>query len=108
MKVKACIGLILTVTVTVCLCRPMAETLDDAGDLRQLPARLARRDWPESLSQEQKHLISQFLPHIFSAELSDRKGYVHGDKGMEALHDHYYPDWMDFGRRSAEDPVDAV
>lgn len=42
------------------------------------------------------------------AELRDRKGYVHGDEGMAALHDHYYPDWMDFGRRSAEESVDAV
>ncbi|XP_025926991.1 gastrin/cholecystokinin-like peptide [Apteryx rowi] len=28
----------------------------------------------------------------------------HGDEGSEALHDlYYYPGWMDFGRRSAED-----
>ncbi|NXS67370.1 ANTR protein, partial [Pandion haliaetus] len=72
------------------------------GDPRQPPPSLVRRDWPEALSQEQKHLISRFLPHIF-AELSDRKDYMHGDEGMTALHDHYYPDWMDFGRRSAEE-----
>ncbi|KAM9255090.1 gastrin/cholecystokinin-like peptide [Cariama cristata] len=107
MKVKVCIGLILAIVVTTCLGRPAVETPGAAGDPRQLRASLVRRDWPESLSQEQKHLISRFLPHIFS-ELSDRKGYVHGDEGMEALHDHYYPDWMDFGRRSAEDSVDAV
>ncbi|KAM6042968.1 gastrin/cholecystokinin-like peptide [Theristicus caerulescens] len=107
MKAKVCIGLILAIVATACLCRPAAEVPGAAGDPHQLPASLVRRDWPESLSQEQKHLISRFLPHIFT-ELSDRKGYVHGDEGMEALHDHYYPDWMDFGRRSAEDSADAA
>ncbi|XP_009992508.1 PREDICTED: gastrin/cholecystokinin-like peptide, partial [Chaetura pelagica] len=89
------------------LCRPAAEAPGAAGDPHHPPTSLVRRDWPESLSQEQKHLISQFLPHIFT-ELSDPKGYVQGDQGMEALHDHYYPDWMDFGRRSAEDAADAA
>ncbi|NXS41738.1 ANTR protein, partial [Balaeniceps rex] len=107
MKAKVCIGLILAIVATACLCRPAVQAPGAAGDSHQLPASLVRRDWPESLSQEQKHIISQFLPHIF-AELSDRKGYVHGDAGMEALHDHYYPDWMDFGRRSAEDSADAA
>ncbi|NXW07009.1 ANTR protein, partial [Fregetta grallaria] len=107
MKVKVCIGLVLAIVATACLCRPAAEAPGAAGDPRQPPASLVRRDWPESLSQEQKHLISQFLPHIFT-ELSDHKGYVHRDEGMEALHDHYYPDWMDFGRRSAEDSADAA
>ncbi|XP_040473325.1 gastrin/cholecystokinin-like peptide [Falco naumanni] len=101
-----CISLTLTIAVTACLCRPAAEAPGTARDPHQPPASLIRRDWPESLSQEQKHLV-QFLPHIFT-ELSDHKGYVHGDKGTEALHDHYYPDWMDFGRRSAEDSPDAV
>ncbi|KAM6238629.1 gastrin [Porphyrio hochstetteri] len=100
MKVKLCFGLVLAVAVTTCLCRPAAEA---PGDPRRLPASLVRRDWPES--QEQKHLMSQFLPHIFT-ELSDHKGYVHGES--EALHDHYYPDWMDFGRRSAEDAANTV
>ncbi|KAF1474751.1 Gastrin/cholecystokinin-like peptide, partial [Eudyptes chrysocome] len=107
MKAKVCISLVLAIVATTCLCRPAAEAPGTAGDPRRLPASLVRRDWPESLSQEQKHLISRFLPHIFT-ELSNHKGYVHGDKGMEALHDHYYPDWMDFGRRSAEDSADAA
>ncbi|NXV15848.1 ANTR protein, partial [Cepphus grylle] len=107
MKLKVCIGLVLAIVATTCLCRPAAEAPGAAGDPRRLPATLVRRDWPESLSQEQKHLISQFLPHVFT-ELSDPKGYVRGDEGTEALHDHYYPDWMDFGRRSAEDSLDAV
>lgn len=42
------------------------------------------------------------------AELNKHKGFVHEDEGMEALHDHYYPDWMDFGRRSAEDEAGAA
>ncbi|NWU96055.1 ANTR protein, partial [Upupa epops] len=106
MKTKLCIGLILIIAATGCLCRPAAETPSAEGDPRHLPASLVRRDWSQSLSQEQRHLISRFLPHLLT-ELSDRKGYSHGNQGLEALHDHYYPDWMDFGRRSAEDSVDA-
>ncbi|NWI62142.1 ANTR protein, partial [Todus mexicanus] len=106
MKVKMCISLILATVATTCLCRPAAEAPGAAGHPHQLPARRVQRDWPESLSQEQNHLISQFLPHVFAAELSDHKGY--GDEGTEALHDHYYPDWMDFGRRSAELSADAA
>ncbi|NXP13116.1 ANTR protein, partial [Thinocorus orbignyianus] len=105
MKVKVCIGLILSIVATACLCRPAAEAPGAAGDPHRLPPSLVRRDWPESLSQEQRHLISQFLPQVL-AELRDPQGYMHGDKGMEALHDHYYSDWMDFGRRSTEDSVD--
>nr|AAB23239.1 gastrin-53=cholecystokinin homolog [chickens, White Plymouthrock, antrum, Peptide, 53 aa] [Gallus gallus] len=53
-------------------------------------------DWPEPPSQEQQQrFISRFLPHVF-AELSDRKGFVQGNGAVEALHDHFYPDWMDF------------
>ncbi|NXP43590.1 ANTR protein, partial [Heliornis fulica] len=107
MKVKVCIVLLLAVMVTTCLCRPAAEAPGAAAEPRRLPASPVRRDWPEPLSQEQKHLMSRFLPHVFT-ELSDHKGYVHGDEGSEALHDHYYPDWMDFGRRSAEGSDDAA
>ncbi|XP_074783214.1 gastrin/cholecystokinin-like peptide [Athene noctua] len=105
MKVKAAIGLVLAVVATVGLCRPAAEAPGAAGAPRQPPPSLVRRDWPQALSQEQKDLISRVLPHILT-ELSDRKGYLHGDE--EALHDHYYPDWMDFGRRSAEGAGDAA
>ncbi|XP_074972941.1 gastrin/cholecystokinin-like peptide [Phalacrocorax aristotelis] len=107
MKAMVYIGLLLAIAATACLSQPVAEAPGPAGDPHHLPASLVRRDWPESLSQEQKHLISRFLPHIFT-ELSNRKGYVHGDEGTEALHDHYYPDWMDFGRRSAENLANAV
>ncbi|NXL89452.1 ANTR protein, partial [Alectura lathami] len=106
MKTKACISLILSVAVAACLCRPPAEAPGTTGGSHHLPASLARRDWPQPLSQEQQHLISRFLPHVF-AELSDRKGFVQGNEGMEALHEHFYPDWMDFGRRSTEDSADA-
>ncbi|NXD85201.1 ANTR protein, partial [Halcyon senegalensis] len=105
MQVKMCIILVLAMVVTTCLCRPAPEAPGAGGTPHQLPSSLVRRDWPESLSQEQKHLISQFLPHIFT-ELGDHKGY--GDEGTEALHVHYYPDWMDFGRRSTEHSADAV
>ncbi|NWR80886.1 ANTR protein, partial [Centropus bengalensis] len=97
---KVCIGLILAILATSCLCRPAAP--GPAKDPHQLPARLLRRDWPESLSQEQKLLLSQFLPHILAGDSA------HGAEGLEALHELYYPDWMDFGRRSAEEPLGAA
>ncbi|NXP17546.1 ANTR protein, partial [Scytalopus superciliaris] len=105
MKVTLCFSLILTISVTSCLCRP-AEVPSAMGDPHQQPPSLARRDWPEHLSREQQHLLSQFLPHILT-ELNKNKGFVHEDEGTEALHEHYYPDWMDFGRRSAEDVASA-
>ncbi|NXX43552.1 ANTR protein, partial [Tricholaema leucomelas] len=99
-KMKMCFGLLLALLVTTCLCRPAAEAPAAAGDPRQHPPSLVRRDWSQVLSQ--KH---QFQPHIFT-ELGDHKGY--GDERTEALYDHYYPAWMDFGRRSAEDSGDAA
>ncbi|XP_057241882.1 gastrin/cholecystokinin-like peptide [Malurus melanocephalus] len=105
MKVMLCLALTLTLAVTVCLCRPAVP--DTMGDPQQHPPSLARRDWPEHLSQEQQRLLSQFLPHVLT-ELNNHKAFVHEDEGMEALHDHYYPDWMDFGRRSAEDEAGAA
>ncbi|NWS13215.1 ANTR protein, partial [Pachyramphus minor] len=107
MKVTLSLGLILILTVTSCLCRPVAEAPGAGGDPHHPPPSLVRRDWPEFLSQEQQHLLSQFLPHVLT-ELDNHKGFVHEDEGLEALHEHYYPDWMDFGRRSAEDAADAA
>ncbi|NWZ14946.1 ANTR protein, partial [Agelaius phoeniceus] len=101
MKVSLC--LILALAVAPSLCRPPAAL----GDPQEPPLSLARRDWPQQLSQEQQHLLSQFLPHILT-ELNKHKAFVHEDEGLEALHDHFYPDWMDFGRRSAEDEDGAV
>ncbi|NXI20603.1 ANTR protein, partial [Irena cyanogastra] len=108
MKVTLCLGLILALAVPACLCRPAAEAPAGAmGEPPQHPPSPVRRDWPEYLSQEQQHLLSQFLPHVLT-ELNKHKAFVHEDEGMEALHDHYYPDWMDFGRRSAEDEAGAA
>lgn len=73
MKVKVCIGLVLAIMATACLCRPAAEAPGAAGDPRQLPTSLVRRDWPDSLSQEQKHFISQFLP-VFTGTRRCRVG----------------------------------
>ncbi|NWX57263.1 ANTR protein, partial [Promerops cafer] len=107
MKVAPCLGLILALAVTACLCRPAAEPPAAMADPQQRPPSLVRRDWPEYLSQEQQHLLSQFLPHVLT-ELNKHEAFVHEDEGMEALHDHLYPDWMDFGRRSAEDEAGAA
>ncbi|NXM71110.1 ANTR protein, partial [Serilophus lunatus] len=107
MKVILCFSLLLTITVPACLCRPAAEAPGTGGDPRQPPPALVRRDWPEYLSQEQQHLLSQFLPHVLT-ELNKHEGFVHEDEGVEALHEHYYPDWMDFGRRSAQDAAGAA
>ncbi|NXQ52887.1 ANTR protein, partial [Anthoscopus minutus] len=106
MKVTPCLGLILALAVT-CLCRPAAEAPGPMGDPPLQPPSLGRRGWPQHLSQEQQHLLSQFLPHILT-ELNKHQAFVHEDEGMEALHDHFYPDWMDFGRRSAEDEAGAA
>nr|XP_056719953.1 gastrin/cholecystokinin-like peptide [Euleptes europaea] len=62
--------------------------------------RLIRRQWPEGLSLDQKHLISQFLPHIYAAELSGKENSVQMDDGFRSHND---PSWLDFGRRSLKD-----
>lgn len=73
MKGKVCVGLVLAVAATACLCRPAAEAPGAAGDPRRLPTSLVRRDWPEPLSQEQQHLISRFLPHMFAGTAAPRE-----------------------------------
>ena len=78
MEVKVCISLVLAIVATACLCRPAVEVPGAAGDPHQLPASLVRRDWPESLSQEQKHLMSRFLPHIFTGTGRHRVGSPRG------------------------------
>ncbi|XP_060112576.1 gastrin/cholecystokinin-like peptide [Heteronotia binoei] len=65
--------------------------------------RLIRREWPGGLSVDQKHLISQFLPHIYAAELAGKENAVQMDDG---LHSREYPTWMDWGRRSLKDMND--
>ncbi|NXH47541.1 ANTR protein, partial [Dicaeum eximium] len=105
MKVTLCLGLILALAVAACLCRPAAPGA--MGDPPLHPPGLVRRDWPQHPSQERQNLLSQFLPHVLT-ELNKHEAFVHQDEGMEALHDHFYPDWMDFGRRSAEDEAGAA
>ncbi|XP_068775271.1 gastrin/cholecystokinin-like peptide [Struthio camelus] len=98
MKRRVSIGLVLA-AAAACLARPAAEAprWPRAAPLHH------DRDRPAP-PPEQQHLVSLLLPQLL-AELSSQPGYLHGDAGAEALHDHYYyyPDWMDFGRRSAED-----
>ncbi|XP_025070301.1 gastrin/cholecystokinin-like peptide [Alligator sinensis] len=109
MKGKVYMCLLLAILVTACLSRATSDArqLGSAPDTNGMPhrsspahAKLVRRDWLASLSQDQKHLISKFLPHIYGAELANQENYWHED---DALHDHDYPGWMDFGRRSIED-----
>lgn len=76
MKVKVCTILILTIMTTGALCRPAVPSA--AGEPRRPPTSLIRRDWPESLSQEQQHLISRFLPHIFTGTGQHRVGSPRG------------------------------
>ncbi|XP_021233786.1 gastrin/cholecystokinin-like peptide [Numida meleagris] len=104
MKTKVCLGLglLLSVAVSACLCRPAAKA---PGGSHRAPPSLARREWPEPPSPEQQHLLSRFLPHVFAEQ---SKGFVQGNGEAEALHDHFYPDWMDFGRRSTGDEADAA
>ncbi|NWT04402.1 ANTR protein, partial [Mionectes macconnelli] len=105
-------GLVLTVAVTSCLCRPVAEAGGAVGDPHQHPPSGGGRDWPEYLSQEGGDLLSQFLPHVLGGASSsgwaqlgggNHQGFVREDEGGGALHEHYYPDWRGGGRRSAED-----
>ncbi|XP_054848352.1 gastrin/cholecystokinin-like peptide [Eublepharis macularius] len=70
------------------------------GTQKSSNGRLIRREWPGGLSWDQKHLISQFLPHIYAAELAGKENSV---QMADGLPNHAYPSWMDFGRRSLED-----
>lgn len=78
MKVPLCLGLVLALAVAACRCRPPAEAPAAMGDPPQHPPSLARRDRPEYLSQEQQHLLSQFLPHVLTGT---------GSRGWAALGD---------------------
>nr|XP_020641299.1 gastrin/cholecystokinin-like peptide [Pogona vitticeps] len=69
--------------------------------LRSGNGRLVQREWPGHLSLDQKHLISQFLPHLYAGELAARENNL-----QDA--DTHFPSWMDFGRRSSEDVGEDV
>ncbi|XP_062451886.1 gastrin/cholecystokinin-like peptide [Rhea pennata] len=99
MKRRVCIGLVLA-AAAACLARPAAE----APRWPRAAAAAAAAPRRER-DLEQQRLVPRLLPQLL-AELSTQQGYVHG---AEVLHDHYYyPDWMDFGRRSAEDSSAAA
>ncbi|XP_053870477.1 gastrin/cholecystokinin-like peptide [Malaclemys terrapin pileata] len=102
MKGELC--LLLVVLATPCLSRPDTHQLGSAlgPDERRSSGTdpgPVRRDLLEALSQDQKLLMAKFLPHIY-AELANREGNWHEDAALRPLHDHDYPGWMDFGRRS--------
>ncbi|KAF7239204.1 Gastrin/cholecystokinin-like peptide [Varanus komodoensis] len=104
MHTKLLASLLLTALIGTSLSRAVpASFLVDGGLSKQGPDRLQRRngdgilqDWPGHLSRDQKHLISQFLPHLFAAELTGKENNLREN-------DPHFPNWMDFGRRSSED-----
>uniref|UniRef100_A0A803TJC7 Gastrin/cholecystokinin peptide hormone domain-containing protein n=1 Tax=Anolis carolinensis TaxID=28377 RepID=A0A803TJC7_ANOCA len=68
---------------------------------RRSSGELVRRSWSGPLSMDQKHLISQFLPHLYAEELTGK------ESNAQDFNSHF-PTWIDFGRRSLEDSgVDA-
>ncbi|TFK10747.1 complement component C8 alpha chain [Platysternon megacephalum] len=101
MKGELCLCLLLAVLATPCLSRPDTRQMGSApGPDERRSSRTdpgpSRRDLLGALSQDQKLLMAKFLPHIYT-ELANREGHWPEDG---ALHDHDYPGWMDFGRRS--------
>ncbi|CAM5178416.1 unnamed protein product [Eretmochelys imbricata] len=104
MKVELC--LLLAVLATPGLARPDARQLGSVPGPEELARSSSgpdpvpvRRDLLGALSQDQKHLMAKFLPHIY-AELANREGHWYEDNALGPLHDRDYPGWMDFGRRS--------
>uniref|UniRef100_A0A8D0HCR7 Gastrin/cholecystokinin peptide hormone domain-containing protein n=1 Tax=Sphenodon punctatus TaxID=8508 RepID=A0A8D0HCR7_SPHPU len=95
-KVGLCV--LLALLATSCFCRPASNT--------HQPEKRQHSNWLGTLSQDQKHLISQFLPHLYAEELASKDGSWHGKDA--AVHPHDYPNWMDFGRRSSEDSDDNM
>ncbi|KAE8574745.1 hypothetical protein XENTR_v10003559 [Xenopus tropicalis] len=97
---KGYISVLLAVLATASLCRPMADVESSHhGSPRKSPvtSELNRRDLMASLSHDQRQLISQLLPHLY-AELSN------GEAHFLPVQDRDYAGWMDFGRRSLEEP----
>ncbi|KAM8945371.1 gastrin/cholecystokinin-like peptide [Pelodytes ibericus] len=93
---KVCVSVLLAMLVTASICRPMKdiESAKHGLDRKSPSSGLNRRDLLESLSHEQKQLMSQLL-----AELSAAEGH------LPPMHDRDYAGWMDFGRRSLEDAI---
>ncbi|OCT59856.1 gastrin/cholecystokinin-like peptide [Xenopus laevis] len=92
---------LLVVLTTATLCRPMTdlESRSHGGSPRKTPgtSELSRRDLLASLSHEQKQLISQIFPHLYT-DLINSEAHFH------PVQDRDYAGWMDFGRRSLEEP----
>ncbi|XP_053309675.1 gastrin [Spea bombifrons] len=97
---KVCVSVLLAILATACVCRPMAEVESSRHSAaRKTPvSEISRRDLLASMSHEQKQLMSQLFPQLF-AELAAVEGHLH------PMHDRDYAGWMDFGRRSSEDPI---
>ncbi|KAG8140018.1 hypothetical protein E2320_002741 [Naja naja] len=90
-------GLLLTIFLSISILRSESQAKVVPGpDRMQRGVGLVRRDWPMQLTQDQKHLISQFLPHLYASELVPMGNNLNED-------DTHFPNWMDFGRRSSED-----
>ncbi|XP_063281593.1 gastrin/cholecystokinin-like peptide [Pelobates fuscus] len=96
---KVCVGVLLAILVTASLCKPL-KRLESArhSDLPKTSSSgLSRRDLMESLSHEQRQIMSQLFPQL--SELLTAEGH------FQPKQDRDYAGWMDFGRRSSEDIV---
>ncbi|XP_032644877.1 gastrin [Chelonoidis abingdonii] len=110
MKGELCLCLLLVGLATSCLSRADAHQLGRApgpDERRSSGTGPVQRDLLGALSQDQKLLMAKFLPHIY-AELANREGHWHEDDALRSLHDHDYPGWMDFGRRSLSESDEAA
>ncbi|XP_032090948.1 gastrin/cholecystokinin-like peptide [Thamnophis elegans] len=97
MHAKMFAGLFLTILLSISFLRSESQAKVVPGQDRiQRGGGPVRRDWPMQLTQDQKHLISQFLPHLYHSELAALGNNLNED-------DMHFPNWMDFGRRSSED-----
>ncbi|XP_048374164.1 gastrin/cholecystokinin-like peptide [Sphaerodactylus townsendi] len=106
-KVFACLLLAALVATGLSKCMPTSRQVDSQTDKHRTAMsgperiqksdaeRLIRREWPGEPSWYQKHLISQFLPHMYAAELAGKENSVQTDDDFQS--------WMDFGRRSLKD-----
>lgn len=71
MHAKMLAGLLLTILLSISFLRSESQAMVVPGlDRMQRGVGLVRRDWPMQLSQDQKHLISQFLPHLYACKIS--------------------------------------
>ncbi|KAH0626839.1 hypothetical protein JD844_002090 [Phrynosoma platyrhinos] len=116
MYTKVFVSLLLVTLIGISLSRSVSTSyqLDDKLSMqtravkseldrmqRRSSGRMVRQSRSGPLSDDQKHLISQFLPHLYAEELAGKDNNAQGSSANS-------PYWMDFGRRSLEDlGVDA-